>query len=154
MLTAYRDLSGFSAANPTNGGGLSSPGIHYISKTESVSLDNKMEMEDLPAESYEEVKAPNPLPTPQKPQTKEAQNKPRNAAQKVDSGHHAREAQAATTTGPKPTGSHPQAHSQAHSQARPQGHSQGHSQVHHNWAQQQQQPVRSDSPEVIYECLD
>ena len=104
---SYRYLSGFSAANPTNGGGLSSPGIHYTSKTEKVSLDNKMEMEDLPAESYEEVEAPNPLPIPPKPQPKKAQNKSRNAAQKVDSSRYARGAQAAPTTGPKPTGSRP-----------------------------------------------
>ena len=106
------------------------------SKTEKVSLDNKMEMEDLPAESYEEVKAPNPLPIPPKPQPKKTQNKPRIS----------RYAQGAQV-GPKPAGSHKQVYSQ------------GRSQTHYNrqqqqQQQQQQQPVCSDLPMDTYEWLD
>ena len=41
--------------------------------------------EDLPAQSYEEVEAPNTLPIPPKPQPKRAQSKPKATAEKVDS---------------------------------------------------------------------
>ena len=116
--------------NPTNGGG--SLGTNCTSKTENAS--NKMEMEDLPAESYEEVEAPDPLPMSLKLQPK---NKPRNATHKVDSDRYAQGAKAS----PKPAGAHTQVHLQGHS---------------HNCPpqQQQQQPVYSNSTVATYEWMD
>ena len=76
-----------SAHNPSSSGHQysRSTGIHLSSMNEYVSLDEKMMAEDLPAQSYEEVEAPNPLPIPPKPQPKRAQSKPKATAEKVDS---------------------------------------------------------------------
>jgi hypothetical protein len=72
--TASNDLSHHPTTDTYSGARYSSPGIHFNNKDEDVSLDEKLEGEDVSAESHEEVEVPvNSLPVSTKSQ---AHNKP------------------------------------------------------------------------------
>jgi hypothetical protein len=130
-LFSDRDLPHHSTHDPNTGGRYSSSGIAFSSKTERVAMDNKMAMEDLPAESYEEMDTSDPHPVPPRSQPKRPPNRARAAApQKVDSSRYARGGHSGPTTGPKP---------QHHVQSR---------------GQPRQPSPPSDLPEAIYECPD
>ena len=129
-LFSDRDLPHHSTHDPNTGGRYSSSGIAFSSKTETVAMDNKMAMEDLPAESYEEMDTLNRYPVPPKPQSKRPPNRAKAAPRKVDSTRYARGGNSRPTAGPKP---------QHHVQSR---------------GQPRQPSPPSDSPEAIYECPD
>jgi deleted-in-malignant-brain-tumors protein 1 len=125
-----KDLPHHSTHDPNTGGRYSSSGIAFSSKTETVAMDNKMAMEDLPAESYEEMDTLNRYPVPPKPQSKRPPNRAKAAPRKVDSTRYARGGNSRPTAGPKP---------QHHVQSR---------------GQPRQPSPPSDFPEAIYECPD
>ncbi|CAI8023573.1 Neurotrypsin [Geodia barretti] len=69
----------------------SSSGIHFSNKNETVSLDNKLAGEDLPTESFEQMKATNPVPLPPRSQLRQAptDNVSTMSPQKVDLSRYA-----------------------------------------------------------------
>ena len=82
----------------------SSSGIHFSNKNETVSLDNKLVGEDIPTESFEQMKATNPIPLPPRSQLRQApsDNASTMPPQKADSSRYAQGGgNSRANTGPK-----------------------------------------------------